>query len=104
MKPKGLMDLSCAYVYPVDDSLFDRSFCFQIVEKALPCLATVTYLCAGCQDSMQVQVPASSHGGGGRPGNGQEGGMRDTYRVQKESLSWLEEHREGAGRCGIKMV
>ncbi|XP_043221540.1 ras GTPase-activating protein 1-like isoform X2 [Amphibalanus amphitrite] len=58
MKPKGLMDLSCAYVYPVDDSLFDRSFCFQIVEKALPCLATVTYLCAGCQDSMQDWVSA----------------------------------------------
>ena len=59
MKPKGLIDLSCAYVYAVDDSLFDRSFCFQIVEKALPCLATVTYLCAGCLDSVQVRIDAS---------------------------------------------
>ncbi|XP_037079065.1 ras GTPase-activating protein 1-like [Pollicipes pollicipes] len=58
MKPKGLIDLSCAYVYPVDDSFFDRSFCFQIVEKALPCLATVTYLCAGCADSIQDWVAA----------------------------------------------
>ncbi len=26
------------------DSFFDKKFCFQLVERALPCLATVTYL------------------------------------------------------------
>lgn len=43
-KPKGLIDLSCAYLYQVHDSLWERPFCFQIVERALPCLATVTFL------------------------------------------------------------
>ena len=26
------------------DSFFEKRFCFQLVERALPCLATVTYL------------------------------------------------------------
>ncbi|XP_032666711.1 ras GTPase-activating protein 1 [Odontomachus brunneus] len=43
-KPKGLIDLSCAYLYQVHESVFDRSHCFQLVERALPCLATITYL------------------------------------------------------------
>jgi Ras GTPase-activating protein 1 len=43
-KPKGLIDLSCAYLYQVHDSFFEKRFCFQLVERALPCLATVTYL------------------------------------------------------------
>lgn len=50
-KPKGLIDLSCAYLYQCHDSLWERPFCFQIVERALPCLATVTYLCAPSQES-----------------------------------------------------
>ena len=45
-KPKGLIDLSCAFLYTVHESFFDKRFCFQLVEKALPCLATVTYLAA----------------------------------------------------------
>lgn len=45
-KPKGLIDLSCAYLYQVHDSLWERPFCLQIVERALPCLATVTHLAA----------------------------------------------------------
>jgi len=53
-KPKGLIDLSCAYLYQVHDSVFDRPHCFQLVERALPCLATITYLCANNSDSAQV--------------------------------------------------
>jgi Ras GTPase-activating protein 1 len=45
-KPKGLIDLSCAFLYTVHESFFDKRHCFQLVEKALPCLATVTYLSA----------------------------------------------------------
>ncbi|KAL7304905.1 ras GTPase-activating protein 1 isoform X2 [Trichogramma pretiosum] len=45
-KPKGLIDLSCAYIYQVHESIFDRPHCFQLVERALPCLATITYLSA----------------------------------------------------------
>ena len=53
-KPKGLIDLSCAYLYQVHDTFFDKKFCFQIVERALPCLATVTYL--ACEDSGEFEV------------------------------------------------
>ena len=45
-KPRGLIDLSCSYLYQVHESLFDRANCMQLVEKALPCLANVTYLAA----------------------------------------------------------
>jgi Ras GTPase-activating protein 1 len=54
-KPKGLIDLSCAYLYQVHDSVFDRPHCFQLVERALPCLATITYLCAQNSDAAQVR-------------------------------------------------
>ena len=53
-KPKGLVDLGCAYLYPLHDSFFDKPFCLQLVERALPCLATVTYLCAPSQEEFQV--------------------------------------------------
>ncbi|KAI5651600.1 SH2 domain-containing protein [Phthorimaea operculella] len=45
-KPKGLIDLSCAYLYQVHESLWEREFCFQLVERALPCLSTHTFLAA----------------------------------------------------------
>ena len=32
-KPKGLIDLSCAYMYAVHESFFDKRFCFQLVER-----------------------------------------------------------------------
>ncbi|KAG8224112.1 hypothetical protein J437_LFUL001806 [Ladona fulva] len=57
-KPKGLIDLSCAYLYQVHDSVFDRPHCFQLVERALPCLATITYLCANSADSSQDWISA----------------------------------------------
>ncbi|KAJ9580394.1 hypothetical protein L9F63_003948 [Diploptera punctata] len=57
-KPKGLIDLSCAYLYQVHDSVFDRPHCFQLVERALPCLATTTYLCANTADSAQDWIAA----------------------------------------------
>ena len=50
-KPKGLIDLSCAYLYQVHESLWERPYCLQIVERALPCLSTVTFLCAASQDA-----------------------------------------------------
>ncbi|XP_065220436.1 ras GTPase-activating protein 1-like [Planococcus citri] len=57
-KPKGLVDLSCAYLYQVDDSVFDRPHCFQLVERALPCLATITYLSAGSLEQFQEWISA----------------------------------------------
>ncbi|XP_071447289.1 ras GTPase-activating protein 1 isoform X2 [Hetaerina americana] len=57
-KPKGLIDLSCAYLYQVHDSVFDRPHCFQLVERALPCLATITYLCANSADISQDWISA----------------------------------------------
>ncbi|CAB3360743.1 Hypothetical predicted protein [Cloeon dipterum] len=57
-KPKGLIDLSCAYLYQVHDSVFDRPHCFQLVERALPCLATITYLCANTADLAQDWISA----------------------------------------------
>ena len=30
-KPKGLIDLSCAYMYTVHESFFDKRFCFQVI-------------------------------------------------------------------------
>ncbi|XP_056643425.1 ras GTPase-activating protein 1 [Diorhabda sublineata] len=60
-KPKGLIDLSCAYLYQVHDSLWERSHCLQLVERALPCLATVTHLAArsteDCQDWVNALKP-----------------------------------------------
>ncbi|CAO1437957.1 unnamed protein product [Diamesa tonsa] len=44
-KPKGLVDLSCAYLYQVHESLWEKPNCFQIVERALPCLAAISHLC-----------------------------------------------------------
>ncbi|XP_039291566.1 ras GTPase-activating protein 1 isoform X2 [Nilaparvata lugens] len=57
-KPKGLIDLSCAYLYQVHDSVFDRPNCFQLVERALPCLATVSYLSASSADAAQEWINA----------------------------------------------
>ncbi|XP_046678395.1 ras GTPase-activating protein 1 isoform X4 [Homalodisca vitripennis] len=57
-KPKGLIDLSCAYLYQVHDSVFDRPNCFQLVERALPCLATITYLSANTSDCAQDWINA----------------------------------------------
>lgn len=57
-KPKGLIDLSCGYMYQVHESLWDRPFCFQLVERALPCLATTTFLCANSQEAYQEWVNA----------------------------------------------
>ncbi|CAG7728475.1 unnamed protein product, partial [Allacma fusca] len=52
-KPKGLVDLGCAYLYPLHDTFFEKPFCFQLVERALPCLATVSYLCAPSNEELQ---------------------------------------------------
>ncbi|KAK3861358.1 hypothetical protein Pcinc_032675 [Petrolisthes cinctipes] len=49
-KPRGLIDLNCSYLYQVHDSFFERPNCFQLVERELPCLATVTYLCSDSQE------------------------------------------------------
>ena len=40
------------------DSLWERPHCFQIVERALPCLATVSFLCANSQESYVEWVNA----------------------------------------------
>lgn len=45
----------------VHDSLWERPHCLQIVERALPCLATVTHLAAPsveeCQEWVNVLKP-----------------------------------------------
>lgn len=57
-KPKGLIDLSYSSLYMVHDSFFERPNCFQLVERALPCLSTVYYLCASNQDLAQEWMQA----------------------------------------------
>ena len=55
-KPKGLIDLSCAYLYSAHESLFDRRNVFQLVERALPCLATTTFLAAETASELEDWV------------------------------------------------
>ncbi|XP_018334590.1 ras GTPase-activating protein 1 [Agrilus planipennis] len=57
-KPKGLIDLSCTYLYQVHDSLWERPHCLQLVERALPCLATVTHLAAPSTEECQAWITA----------------------------------------------
>ncbi|GIX69364.1 ras GTPase-activating protein 1 [Caerostris extrusa] len=42
----------------VHDSLFERPNCFQLVERALPCISTVYYLCASSPDLAQEWIQA----------------------------------------------
>lgn len=53
-KPKGIVDLSVSGFYPVHDSLHDRSHCFQLVERAIPCISTAYHLSAENLDTLQV--------------------------------------------------
>lgn len=55
VKPKGLVDLSYTYLYPVHDSLFERAFCFQLVERTIPCISTYYYLAADSAESALVR-------------------------------------------------
>lgn len=57
-KPKGLIDLSCAYLYQVHESLWEKPNCFQLVERALPCLATISHLCDKSSDSYRDWIGA----------------------------------------------
>ncbi|CAH2087033.1 unnamed protein product [Euphydryas editha] len=57
-KPKGLIDLSCAYLYQVHESLWEREFCFQLVERALPCLSTHTFLAASAANELRAWLDA----------------------------------------------
>ncbi|XP_054709957.1 ras GTPase-activating protein 1-like [Uloborus diversus] len=57
-KPKGLIELNYTYLYMVHDSLFERPNCFQLVERALPCISTVYYLCASSPDLTQEWIQA----------------------------------------------
>ncbi|VVC99599.1 unnamed protein product, partial [Leptidea sinapis] len=57
-KPKGLIDLSCAYLYQVHESLWEREFCFQLVERALPCLSTHTFLSAATSGELRAWLDA----------------------------------------------
>ncbi|KAK2709712.1 ras GTPase-activating protein 1-like isoform X2 [Artemia franciscana] len=52
-KPRGMIDLSCGYLYTVHESLWDKPHCFILIEKALPCLATATYLSAASMETSQ---------------------------------------------------
>jgi Ras GTPase-activating protein 1 len=65
-KPKGLIDLSCAYLYAAHESLFDKRNVFQLVERALPCLATTTYLSADTASGewccMRIRIRSSFPG------------------------------------------
>lgn len=57
-KPKGLIDLSCAYLYQVHESLWEKEFCFQLVERALPCLSTHTFLAANTATEERAWIEA----------------------------------------------
>ncbi|KAF9413307.1 hypothetical protein HW555_008423 [Spodoptera exigua] len=57
-KPKGLIDLSCAYLYQCHESLWEREFCFQLVERALPCLSTHTFLAANSASEERAWLDA----------------------------------------------
>lgn len=53
-RPKGLVDLNYSFLYLVHDTLFERSNCFQLVERPLPCMSTVYYMCSPSYDILQV--------------------------------------------------
>ncbi|KAJ8918040.1 hypothetical protein NQ315_011496 [Exocentrus adspersus] len=53
-----LVDVIIAYFVQVHDSLWERSHCLQLVERALPCLATVTHLAARSTEDCQEWVSA----------------------------------------------
>ena len=42
-KPKGLIDLSCAYMYTVHESFFDKRFCFQVKQSPKKCKCIRVY-------------------------------------------------------------
>ncbi|KAH7963331.1 hypothetical protein HPB52_020632 [Rhipicephalus sanguineus] len=94
-KPKGLIDLSYSYLYMVHDSLLERPNCFQIVERALPCISTVYYLCASSSDVVRewmsavgpLCVPQLAKGSVGR------GPSPSVSQVRSLSLTLLEAHR-----------
>lgn len=52
IRPKGLIDLSYSYLYIVHESLFGKAYCFQLVEKTLPCISTMHFICAGDQEDV----------------------------------------------------
>lgn len=54
IRPKGIIDLSYSYLYIVHESLFGKPYCFQLVEKTLPCISTMHFICAADQDVYQV--------------------------------------------------
>ncbi|XP_064475272.1 ras GTPase-activating protein 1-like isoform X2 [Ornithodoros turicata] len=89
-KPKGLIDLSYSYLYMVHDSLFERPNCFQLVERALPCLSTVYYLCASSPDQEWVTalkplcIPQATRNAGHEA---------NVSQVRSLSLTLLEAHR-----------
>ncbi|XP_027205911.2 RAS p21 protein activator vap isoform X2 [Dermatophagoides pteronyssinus] len=57
-RPKSIVHLSYSALYMVHDSLFDRSNCFQLVERTLPCISTIYYLSASDQDQAQEWMQA----------------------------------------------
>ena len=58
VRPKGLIDLSFSYLYLVHESLFDKPYCVQLVEKALPCISSVHFICFPNLETMQEWVQA----------------------------------------------
>ncbi|XP_074594177.1 RAS p21 protein activator vap isoform X2 [Brevipalpus obovatus] len=57
-RPKGLVDLNYSFLYLVHDTLFERPNCFQLVERPLPCMSTVYYMCSSSYDILQEWVQA----------------------------------------------
>lgn len=58
VKPKGVVDLSYSFLYPVHDSLFSRPFCFQLVERTIPCISTYYYLSGETAESTLEWITA----------------------------------------------
>lgn len=91
-KPKGLIDLQCAFLYQVHESLWDQPLCFQIVERALPCLATISYLRATSQETYMGWINAIKPQCVSQLGKVQtkERGLRE---LRSLNLQILEAHR-----------
>ena len=46
-------NVTCYGCFQVHETVFDRPHCFQLVERALPCLSTITYLSAPTSETAQ---------------------------------------------------
>lgn len=61
LDPKVLLIWIIVFLYLVHDTLFERPNCFQLVERPLPCMSTVYYMCSSSYDILQVSNEIDPH-------------------------------------------